>query len=115
MSAGSTSLCSKLAAKLAAAVGDEGATSHTHVDATEGTDTVSRRSTVCKIIDNRIRRYVKKNFFYAFAAAEAILTPYLEVTEHAKHYLRYCVNVCIILVLCLYYYTLRSIRYHCNV
>ena len=36
--------------------------------------------------------------------------PYLDVTEHTKHYLHYYVNVCIMLVSCLYYYTLRSIR-----
>ena len=35
--------------------------------------------------------------------------PYLDVTEHTKHYPHYYVNVCIMLVLCLYYYTLRSI------
>ena len=30
---------------------------------------------------------LKKDHYYAFAPAEAILTSYLEVTEHTKHYL----------------------------
>ena len=31
---------------------------------------------------------LKKKNYYAFAAAEEPLSPYLEVTEHTKHYLQ---------------------------
>ena len=39
--------------------------------------------------DSRYRRYddTEKRSLSAFATAEAILTPYLEVTEHTRHYL----------------------------
>ena len=60
------------------------------------------------IADMTIR---KKDNYYAFVTAEEPLSPYAEVMEHTKHYLHSTyVNVCILLVLCLYYYTLRSIR-----
>ena len=49
---------------------------------------------------------LKEDNYYAFAMAEEPLSPYSEVTELHDFY----VNVCIILVLCLYYYTLRSMR-----
>ena len=46
---------------------------------------------------------LKSDNYYAFATAEAILAPYLEVTEHTKHYQHIYVNVCMMLVSCLYY------------
>ena len=51
---------------------------------------------------------LKKDNYYAFGftTAEAIVTPYLEVKEHTKHYLQSTyVNVCIMLVLCLHIIT----------
>ena len=38
---------------------------------------------------------LKKDNYYAFATVKAILTPYLDVMEHTKHYLHDYVNVCI--------------------
>ena len=39
---------------------------------------------ICDIADMTIR---KKDHYYAFATAEEPLGPYLEVTEHTKHFL----------------------------